>query len=199
MEFQNVVFRRRMVRDFSDESVDRPLVETLMANATRIPSAGFSQGFAFVVLTEPERRRLFWDTTSGPEWRGESESASLTRAPVVIIPLARKQAYLERYALPDKAHTPLSREEHWPVPYWDIDTGFGVMLILLTAVDLGLGALFFGIFRGQQALMDALGVPEGYRPIGAIAVGHPTPGHRSKPELQTGRRLLDDVVKWERW
>jgi nitroreductase len=118
---------------------------------------------------------------------------------VVIVPLAHKQAYLDRYALPDKVHTPLSREEHWPAPYWDIDTGFAVMLILLTAVDLGLGALFFGIFRGERVLMDALGAPEGYRPIGAIAVGHPTPGERSTPELPTGRRSTDEVVRWERW
>jgi nitroreductase len=170
-----------------------------MANATRIPSAGYSQGFAFIVLTEPEQRRLFWETTSGPEWRGESESVPLTRAPVVILPLSNKKAYLDRYALPDKAHTPLAMAKHWPAPYWDIDTGFGVMLILLTAVDLGLGALFFGIFRGAQDLMDAHGVPEGYRPIGAIALGHPTPGERSRPELRTGRRPLSEVVRWERW
>ncbi len=199
MEFQDVVARRRMVRDFSNEPVAPELLEQLLANATRIPSAGFSQGFAFVVLTDPGQRRMFWETTSGPEWRGESESTSLTRAPVVILPLAHKQAYLDRYALPDKSHTPLSVEAYWPAPYWDIDTGFGVMLILLTAVDLGLGALFFGIFQGERALMESLGVPDGYRPIGAIAVGHPTSGHRSRPELPTGRRRLDDVVRWERW
>ena len=199
MEFQDVVLRRRMVRDFSDEPVGRPVIEQLVANATRVPSGGFSQGFAFVVLTDPGQRRLFWETTSGPEWRGESESVALTRAPVVIIPLAHKQAYLDRYALPDKAHTPLSQEEYWPAPYWDIDTGFGVMLILLTAVDLGLGALFFAIFQGEKALMDALGVPGGYRPIGAIAVGHPTPGEQSRPTLPTGRRPLDEAVRWERW
>jgi nitroreductase len=199
MEFQDVVLQRRMVRDFSDEPVARPLLEQLMANATRVPSGGFSQGSAFVVLTEPEQRRRFWETTSGPEWRGESESVPLTRAPVVIVPLAHKQAYLDRYALPDKAHTPLSDEAYWPAPYWDIDTGFGVMLILLTAVNLGLGALFFAIFNGEQALMDALGVPAGYRAIGAMVVGHPTPGERSRPELPTGRRPLDDVVRWDHW
>src|SRR5271154_5105478 len=199
MEFQDVVSRRRMVRDFTDEPVARPLIEELVANATRIPSAGFSQGVAFVVLTDPAQRRLFWETTSGPEWRGESESEPLLRAPVVIVPLAHKQAYLDRYALPDKIHTPLSREDYWPAPYWDIDTGFGVMLILLTAVELGLGALFFAIFQGEMALMDALGVPAGYRPIGAIAVGYPTAGERSQPELPTGRRPLDEVVRWEHW
>jgi nitroreductase len=199
MEFRDVVLRRRMVRDFSDEPVARPLVEQLLANATRIPSAGFSQGVAFLVLTEPGQRRLFWETTSGPEWRGESESVPLTRAPVVILPLAHKQAYLDRYALPDKAHTPLSQERQWPAPYWDIDTGFGVMLLLLTAVELGLGALFFAIFQGETALLNTLGVPQGYRPIGALAVGHPTAGERSKPELPTGHRPIDEVVRWERW
>ena len=199
MEFQDVVAKRRMVRDFSDEPVSRAHVEHVLANATRTPSAGFSQGTAFVVLTDPGQRRLFWETTSGPDWRGESESESLTRAPVLVLPLAHRQAYLDRYAQPDKAHTPLSREESWPAPYWDIDAGFGVMLILLTATDLGLGALFFAIFSGEEALMDALGVPAGYRPIGAIALGHRTPGEHSKPELSTGRRDLDEVVRWERW
>ena len=188
-----------MVRDFSDQPIERSLIEQLLANATRGPSGGFSQGSAFLVLTDPDRRRMFWETTSGPDWRGESESKPLIRAPVVVLPLAQKQAYLDRYALPDKAHTPLSREEHWPAPYWDIDTGFGVMLMLLTAVDLGLGALFFAIFQGEDALMNALGVPPGYRAIGALAVGHPTPGERSKPELPTGRRPLGQVVRWEHW
>jgi nitroreductase len=170
-----------------------------MRNATQIPSAGFSQGFAFVALTERAQRTRFWETTKGPPWRGESESAPLTSAPVIIVPLANKQAYLDRYALPDKAHTPLASEAHWPAPYWDIDTGFGVLMILLSATDLGLGALFFGIFQGQDALMAALGVPHGYRPIGAIALGHPVPGARSVPELPSGRRDLADVIKWERW
>lgn len=73
------------------------------------------------------------------------------------------------------------------------------MLILLTAVDLGLGALFFAIFQGERTLMEALGVPEGYRPIGAIALGHPTAGQHSKPELATGRRPDPDIIRWERW
>ena len=194
-----MVRQRRMVRAFSEEPVAQPLLDQLMENATRIPSAGYSQGFAFVALTEQAQRRAFWETTKGPEWRGESESVALTSAPVIILPLANKQAYLDRYALPDKAHTPLAAEAHWPAPYWDIDTGFGVLMILLTATGLGLGALFFGIFQGAEALMTSLGVPRGYRLIGAIALGHPIPGERSLPELPTGRRDAADVIRWERW
>lgn len=161
-------------------------MERLVANATRGPSGGFSQGFAFVVLTDPDQRRMFWETTSGPEWRGESESEQLTRAPVVILPLAHKRAYLDRYGLPDKAHTPLSREEFWPAPYWDIDTGMAVMLILLTAVDLGLGALFFAVFRGDLRRLSGGGVPHG---VPGSARGLPADRrHRRRPSQR--RRTL---------
>ena len=73
------------------------------------------------------------------------------------------------------------------------------MLILLTPSTSALGALLFAIFAGEQDLMDALGVRAGYRPIGAVAVGHPSAGERSKPELSTGRRPLGDVVRWQHW
>jgi nitroreductase len=71
--------------------------------------------------------------------------------------------------------------------------------MLLTAVELGLGALFFGIFTGEADLLGALGVPEGYRPIGALAVGHPLPGERSRPSLKTGRRPVEQVIHRGRW
>ena len=191
-----MVLRRRMVRDFADEPVPRALVEQLVANATR--SLGRIQsGLCVPGVHRSRPRRLFWETTSGPEWRGESESLSLTRAPVVIVPLAHKQAYLDRYGLPDKAHTPFSGEEHWPAPYWDIDTGFGVMLILLTAVDLGLGALFFAIFQGEKALLDALGVP-GISTYRSIALGHPTAGERSDRAAHRPPPPRRDRG-WERW
>ena len=118
---------------------------------------------------------------------------------MVIVPLAHKQAYLDRYALPDKAHTPLSNEAHWPVPYWDIDTGFGVMLILLTAVDLGLGALFFGIFQGQQALMDASAYPRATGPSAPSPSAIRRPASAPSPSYGQAAAAVDDVVRWERW
>ena len=73
------------------------------------------------------------------------------------------------------------------------------MLILLTAVDEGLGALFFGIFdQHLDAFRTAFGVPPAYRPIGAIAVGHRAPDVPS-PSLLRGRRPQDEVVHHGRW
>jgi nitroreductase len=124
-------------------------------------------------------------------------------APVLIIPLADPQAYVERYGEPDKASTGLGRSaEAWPVPYWLIDTAMSSMLMLLGAVDEGLGALFFGIFDHEAALLAQLGVPTGYRPIGTIALGYRASGSGTHPpsgSVSRGRRPLDEVVHRGGW
>jgi nitroreductase len=198
VELDDAIRRRRMVRSFEDRRVPPGVVDDVLAHAVRAPSAGFSQGWAFVVLEGPEQTEVFWRTATTPEWRAGTRRAGLLRAPVVVLPLAHRQAYLDRYAEPDKAGSGLDRPEAWPVPSWLIDTAFATMLILLSAPGAGLGAAFVGIFRGEAELLVALGVPEGYRPIGAVAMGYPAPDVRS-PSLARGRRPMADVVHRGRW
>jgi nitroreductase len=197
MEFQTVVRRRRMVRRFVNRPVASDALDRILDNATRAPSAGYSQGWAFVVL-EGDDRRTFWETTR-PDQPWDPSPGSLHAAGAIVLPLSHKQAYLDRYSMPDKAAFGMGDERNWPAPYWDIDVGFACQTMLLTAVDLGLGALFFGIFTGERELLDNLGVPPGYRAIGAIAVGHPLPGERSSPSLKTGRRPQAEVIHRGRW
>src|SRR5437764_4463501 len=105
MEFANVVRRRHMVRDYDpDRPVPAEVRERLLEHAIRAPSAGFSQGWAFLVLESPEERARFWASTTG----GSAPDAWLTRmsrAPLLIVPLSDKSAYLDRYAQPDKGWT----------------------------------------------------------------------------------------------
>jgi len=197
VQFDDVVRRRRMVRNFDDRPVPTDVVERILANAQRAPSAGFSQGWAFLVLEGRDETARFWSATFEDDaaraafrWQG------LFRAPLVIVPLAHKQAYLDRYAEPDKGWTDRD-ERRWPVPYWDIDTGFATLLMLLTAVDAGLGALFFGIFT-PDAFRVAFDVPDAYTPIGALAIGWPRPDEPS-PSLRRGRRPPHDVIHRGRW
>src|SRR6478609_10133913 len=171
MEFADVVRKRRMVRDYDpDRAVPPEVRERLLEHAIRAPSAGFSQGWAFLVLESPEERARFWAATaSGPP---DGWLTRMSRAPVLIVPLSNKAAYLDRYAQPDKGWTDRD-EARWPVPYWDIDTGMASLLILQTVVDEGLGACFFGIPPVQiPGFRAAFGVPEDYLPIGAITIGH---------------------------
>jgi nitroreductase len=131
MEFQDVVRRRRMVRNFEDQPIPAEVLDRILGNALHAPSAGFSQGWAFVVLEGAEQTERFWDASFGDDDRSEFTYDGLFRAPVVVICLSHKQAYLDRYAEPDKGWTDKS-EARWPVPYWDIDTGMASLLMLLT-------------------------------------------------------------------
>jgi nitroreductase len=200
MEFQEVLERRRMVRNFDpDRPVDPRVRERLLSNALRAPSAGFSQGFEFLLCESSDSRRLFWEATT-PEGAPEDTPflAGMRRAPLLIVPLSNRDTYLDRYAEPDKGWEDRD-EARWPVPYWHIDTGFASLLMLLTVVDEGLGACFFGIPPERiPSFRQAFGVPDALTPIGAIAVGHRAPD-RPSPSLKRGRRTVEQAVHRERW
>ncbi len=196
MEFQDVVQRRRMVRNFADRPLPPEVRERILHNAIRAPSAGFSQGWAFLVFEGAEDTEAFWAATFPGDRREAFRWQGLFNAPLIVVPLSSMDAYLDRYAEPDKGWA--DRDPgRWPVPYWHIDTGFAALLMLLTAVDAGLGALFFGIFRPVQ-FCEAFGVPDSYEPVGAIAIGYPAPDEQS-PSLARGRKPLHDVVHVGRW
>ncbi|MDQ3732709.1 MAG: nitroreductase family protein [Actinomycetota bacterium] len=198
MEFAEVVRRRRMVRAYDPtRSVPREIRDRLLTNALHAPSAGFSQGWGFLVLESAADRDRFWSvTTEGDE--PDAWLSGMVAAPLLIVCFSHKDAYLDRYAEPDKGWTDRDASR-WPVPYWDIDSGMAALLILQTAVDEGLGACFFGVPPAFiPALREAFGVPAEFTPIGAISVGYRMPDVRS-PSLRRGRRGLDEVVHHGRW
>lgn len=199
MDLRDVIRRRRMVRAFEPQRPVPPdLLDELLALAQRAPSAGYSQGFEFLVLDGPDDLATFWDVTGSREfWTGRF--AGVLDAPVVVVPLAHKGAYLERYSEPDKAPAGLQSEEAWPVPYWLTDTAMATMLLLLGAVDAGLGALFFGIFRNERLMLDAFGVPADRSAIGAVALGYAADAGQSGSAATRPRRPLDEVVHRGRW
>ncbi len=197
MEFQDVVRRRRMVRNFADRPLDPEVVARILANGARGPSAGFAQGCDFLVLEGPEETGRFWTACPPPEGsRARTRWPGVLRAPLLVVVLTAEDAYRRRYAEPDKAASGLS-EGPWTVPFWHVDAGFAALLMLLTAVDAGLGGLFFGV-SDHAGLRRAFGVPEEWTPVGAVAVGYAQADEPS-PSLARGRRPLEDVVHRGRW
>jgi nitroreductase len=200
MDFQDVVMRRRMVRAYDPtRPVPAEIRERLLENALHAPSAGFTQGWAFLVLESPGDRDRFWMATSeDDEESADPWLSGMRTAPLIIVSFSNKSAYLSRYAEPDKGWTDRD-ESRWPVPYWHIDTGFASLLLLLSAVDAGLGACFFGVPPDRAAsLHDAFQVPDTYTAIGVITVGYRAPDRRS-PSLRRGRRPVTEVVHRGRW
>ncbi len=198
MEFQDVVRKRKMVRSFEDRPIPREVVDRILANAQRAPSAGFSQGWAFLALEGKEQTSRYWDALWPDAKRSEFGWPDMFNAPLLVTCLSDKQAYLARYARPDKGWTDMD-EKRWPVPYWDIDTGMAAMLVLLTAVDAELGAVFFGI-QDQATFRSTFGVPDELTAIGTIAVGYAKPQDRPSPSLKNvGRRPVAEVVHRGSW
>jgi nitroreductase len=203
VEFAEVISKRRMARAYTSEPLDPDAVRRILAAANRAPSAGFSQGYALLTLEGSEQLSPFWELMSRYHRDEGDEGPSfdpVTRAPLIVVPMSCKDIYLDRYARPDKGWTDRD-EAHWPVPYWDIDTGFTALLMLLAAVDEGLGALFFGIPPDLIGEFRQLyGVPEQYRPIGAVAIGHPDPASDTGGSSKViKRRTLDELVHRGRW
>jgi nitroreductase len=195
MELTEVIRRRRMIRSYDpDRPISREVVDEMLGLAVRAPSAGYSQGWRFLVLDDITSRAAFWSATDdgGPADRWLDR---MRTAPVLIICFSDKDAYLDRYAEPDKGWTDRD-EARWPVPYWHIDTGMAAMLVLLAAEDRGLGACFFGV-PGEHwgDVRAAFAVPERLSPIGVISLGYPAPDIRS-PSLKRGRRPAADVVAY---
>lgn len=194
-----MVRRRRMVRSYADRPVDPAALDRMLEHATRAPSAGFSQGWHFLVLDSPDDVRLFWAATSPDPDADNTWLRGMRTAPVVVVPLADADAYLDRYAEPDKGWTDRD-PARWPVPFWLTDTAMAALLILQTAVDEGLGACFFGIPPERRASFhEAFGVPDRLTPLGALTVGHPAGGGAAGSPSRRRRRPVEDVVHRGRW
>jgi len=187
MEFSNVVLKRRMIRAFKPDPVPKRSLDRILELAQHYPSAGFSQGVAFVVITDETRRARLQKLN---RLRGD--------APVLIVPCKSEKTYHDRYQEPDKIQ-PDGTEIEWPVPYWVFDVGCASLIILLTAVDEGLVAYFAGAFR-PDLLRKQLAIPDHFQPVGIISVGYPDYDKDiPSPSLKRGRRPSKEVVHFERW
>lgn len=191
-----------MIRNYAETPVDPAVVDRAIAHATRAPSAGFSQGWAFVVLDTPADVRRWWQATTDPADLEAPDDwlSGMMRAPVVVIPCSSKSAYLSRYAEPDKGWEDRA-EARWPMPFWHMDAAMASLLILQTAVDEGLGACFFGIPPERDAAVRReFAIPDSFDPVGVITLGHRVEdtGNAGSPSRRE-RKPLDDVLHRGGW
>lgn len=194
MEFSEVVRRRRMIRNYdADRPVPDEVLARVLGNAVRAPSAGFSQGWDFVVLRTATEREAFWEATTDPASAPDNWLRGILHAPCLVVCCSSPGAYLDRYAEPDKGWTDRDAAR-WPVPYWDVDTGMAALLMLLTAVDEELGGLFFGVpAEHLDEVRESLAIPADRNLVGVVALGYPAPDRRS-PSLRRGRREVAQVA-----
>ena len=196
MEFEEAVRKRRMVRHFSKDPISKGTLDRMLELAQHAPSAGFSQGSAYVVVMDAELKKELARLQGEEGYKSGGFHGWISEAPVAIVACVSEKIYHDRYNEPDKLDGE-GKEIKWPTPYWFFDIGAGCMIILLAAVDAGLAAAFTGVsdVNGVKAL---LGIPSHFHPVGVISVGK---GERDvkSPSLKRGRRRFSDVVHYNRW
>lgn len=195
-EFHELIRKRRMIRNFTEEPVSWEVIERIIDAGQRGPSAGFSQGMQFVAITEGETRARIAEVAGEKWYVRQGHEPFMSRAPVHIVITTSEAEYHRRYNESDKKAKG-QEEIGWPIPYWHTDAGAAMMLVLLAAVDEGLGTAFVGV-KDPSELQAALGIPEEHLPIGVVFIGHPAPDMKSG-SLKRGRRPLDTVLHRERW
>ena len=196
MEFQEAVRRRRMVRHFTGEPVSRETIESILELAQHAPSAGFSQGSAYVVVADPDTKRAVAKLQGEEGYSAGGFHRWISEAPVAIVACVSEKLYHDRYNEQDKLDEQ-GKEIGWPTPYWFFDIGAGCMVILLAAVDAGLAAAFSGV-SDVRGMKELLGIPAHFHPVGVISIGHGARDVKS-PSLRRGRRSLAEVVHHEKW
>jgi nitroreductase len=197
MEFADLVRKRRMVRHFTQEPVAPDVIDRMLALARHAPSAGFTQGQAFVVVTRPELKKAIARLCGEDEgYVASGFHPFISEAPVLVVACTSEAAYHRRYQEPDKTG-PDGAEIVWPVPYWHMDIGCAVMILLLAVVDEGLAAGFAGA-HDLDALRALLGIPAEVTPVGVIPIGHGAPDVPS-PSLKRGRTPDAAYLHHEGW
>jgi nitroreductase len=202
LDFQELLPRRRMVRHYSQEPVPRDALERIVATVRRAPSAGYSQGQRLLVLTEPDSRSEVARVLGEAGWtEAEDREPWLESAPVHVLVCTREADYHERYRQPDKLQE--GEEIDWPVPFWFVDAGAALMLILLAALDEGLAAGLSGVPRSAAAALGTVfEIPDDVTVVALVTIGHPAPdpgwsavtSRRTQP-----RRAPVETIRWERW
>jgi nitroreductase len=191
MSLYSLLSRRRMVREYEDRPLERDKLERLLAAALRGPSAGNSQGISLVVVQKLENRKAIAALAGEPDWVARGYPAWLSLAPVHLILCAEPQVYRERYALPDKHEA----EKDWPVPYWHVDAGCMLMILLLSALEEGLAAGFQGI-HNLPGLADLLAIPTPVEPIGLITLGYSQSTRKGHSAARPARAQRVHLEQW---
>jgi nitroreductase len=190
--------QRRMVRHYTGAPVPRETLERIAATVRRAPSAGFSQGQRLLVVDD---RELLRELASEQEDEGAEPWFGSAAAHVLV--LTRERDYHDRYNRPDKLDATGGTEIEWPVPFWHVDAGAALMLILLAAVEEGLAAGVYGVaVEDQPRLRALLRIPAELTIVAGVTLGRGAPDpewSRRTSRATQRRRTVDELVHWNAW
>ena len=197
---KQVLAARRSCRNYKTTPIDPKILENLIDQARRTPTAGNSQGVEFLVLNGEKEVAAYWDTTLDKDRRDNFPWPGLLLAPALVIPYGIPERYLSRYQEIDKKKSGLGESiDAWPIPYWIVDASSASTALQLLVVESGMACCFFGQFEKEEKVSQRFSVPREARAIGTIAIGWAADDDRSSISVARTRRPLEDVLHVSEW
>ncbi len=183
----DVLYARRTVRAFTSAPVDRAAVDRAIAAALTAPAPHHSEPWRFVVVSSLAARVRLIDAMQHAwvaDLRGDgfseeaiarrlSRGEPLRHAPLIVVPCLEMSA---AHAYPDDRRTRAERD------MFTVSMGAAVqnLLVALAVENLGSAWISSALFC-QDVAAAAVGLPDGWLPMGAVAVGHPAVSPPPRP------------------
>lgn len=149
MELKDVLLNRRSIRKFTDKEISDDIINELMIAAMSAPSACNRQPWEFYIVRDEEVREKLRKSSLFTRKNG--------KVGIVVC------GNLEK-ALPGEM-----------ADYWIQDCSAAVQSILLRVTDLGLGAVWCGLYPQEKAVIrakEALNLEDHIIPIALIWLGY---------------------------
>ena len=192
----DVPLARRTIRAFTSEPVDVAAVHRAIGTAITAPAPHHSEPWRFVVLESAASRTALLDATLGA-WVAdlradgftEEQIARRTRrgdvlrgAPLLVVPCLETSA---AHPYTDARRSAAERD------MFVVSAGAAVQNLLIALAVEGLGSAWISsTLFCQDVAASAMDLPDGWQPMGAIAVGHPDESPRPRPPRDPARFII---------
>ena len=202
-----VIQDRRSIREWTDEPVSEEDLAKILEAGRQAPSGENAQPWRFIVVKDPATRKKLAALAgggSGRRFTAEFVTKQMHERFAGLKDEAKKKAAFEKLTSGQVSqfseNAPVTiivcgKKDVWDTPY-DTSAAIENMLLMITALGLGacwVIAVCFDV-REEERTKELLGIPEGFKTISLISVGHPTRPHRQRPRLP-----IHQLVFKERW
>jgi nitroreductase len=202
-----VIQDRRSIRDYTAEPVSDRDLDMILEAARQAPSGENAQPWRFIIVKDAQTRQRLGALAgggSGRRFTAEFVTKKMQERFSSLQDEAKKQAAFKKLTSGQVsaflADAPVNivvcgKKDVWDLPY---DTSAAIENMLLMVTALGLGACWVIApcidVRDEERLKTLLGVPEGFKVISIVSIGHSTRPHRPRPRIP-----IQSLVFSEKW
>jgi len=163
------ILKRRSIRKYSGEPVDKSEIKDLLIAGMYAPSARNEQPWHFLVIDERSILNKIMEI--------HPYASMLSGATHAILVCGDENLELSK-------------------GYWSVDCAAATQNILLAAHSLGLGAVWLGVYpreERQEGIRQLFSLPANIHPFSLISLG------RSGEQKTVPDRVKEDRIRWNKW